>query len=108
MGRRRGIPSALLPFLIVAIAAAVGCGRGPAAAFGGRATPHEASLGGPQVPAGFGEGSLWATDIFVCDDTGPAVFGGFGDGGRPPAALPRALPSRGWTPAPARRRRGCP
>ena len=30
------------------------------------------SSGGAYVPAGFGEGSLWATDILACNDTGGA------------------------------------
>ena len=79
MGRRRGVPrSALLSSLVVLLAACVaGCG-GLAGALGGRDGPSpEASLGGAYVLAGFGEGSLWATDVFVCDDTGFAFpFGG--------------------------------
>ena len=87
MGRRWGVPpKGLRPAslsLIVLIAVAVGCGAGPAGVAGGRdgpngappaepekAAPRAVSLGGSHVPAGFAEGSLWATDIFACDDTG--------------------------------------
>ena len=65
----------LLTFLIflVAVTIATGCGVGPVTVSAGRdarSEPNETSLGGAYMPAGFGEGSLWATDIFVCDDTG--------------------------------------
>ena len=73
IGRRWLVPASL-PLLIALVAAAVGCGGGPAGtAFGGRGGPDEASLGGAYVLAGFAEGSLWATDVFVCDDTGFAL-----------------------------------
>ena len=68
IGRRRLVPASL-PFLI-ALTAAVGCGGGPAGLGGEHGEPDEAPLGGAYVLAGFGEGSLWATDVFVCDDTG--------------------------------------
>lgn len=87
MGMRRGAsPEGLRPaflhflvFLIVVMTAvgyAVGCGVGPTGVNNGRDErdkPNEASLGGAYMPAGFGEGSLWATDIFVCDDTDVGV-----------------------------------
>lgn len=93
MGMRRGAPPeglrpaslAFLIFLIVATTTAlyaVGCAVGPVGVNNGRDggdgrdrrdKPSEASLGGAYMPAGFGEGSLWATDIFVCNDT--SVFG---------------------------------
>ena len=78
-----GLRSTSLTFLIVVMTAvgfAVGCGVGPSGVNNGRdgqderdrpsGPPNETSLGGAYMPAGFGEGSLWATDIFVCDDTG--------------------------------------
>lgn len=75
MGGRRGAPfeglrQAWLPFLIFLLAAAIGCGAGPSGVPDERDDPNVAPLGGPYVPAGFGEGPVWATDIFVCDGTG--------------------------------------
>lgn len=34
--------------------------------------PHAVSSGRAYVLAGFGDGSLWATDVFACNDTGTA------------------------------------
>ena len=68
MGSRWNVSQAWLPFLIVLIAA-VGCGIGPAVVADERDRPNEASLGKAYVLAGFGEGSLWATDILTCNDT---------------------------------------
>lgn len=94
MGMRRGAPPegprpTFLPFLIflivvmTAVSYAVGCGVGPAGVNrghdgrDGRDKPNEASLGGAYMPTGYGEGSLWATDIFTCDDTGGGGACGF-------------------------------
>lgn len=67
-----GLSFLSLPFLILVIVvmATVGCGAGPSGMVDVRDRPNEESLGGAYMPAGYGEGSLWATDIFVCDDTG--------------------------------------
>jgi hypothetical protein len=92
VGRRRDAPPALLFFLIVVMVAAVGCGVGPAGVVDERDGPNEASLGGAYVPAGFGEGSLWATDIFTCDDAGPAPFGWFDGGGDASCGAPAGMP----------------
>ena len=91
MGMRRdappeGLRPAFLPFLVflivvmTAVGFAVGCAVGPSGVNNGRdgqdeldrpsGPPNEISFGGAYMPAGYGEGSLWATDIFVCDDTG--------------------------------------
>lgn len=65
-----------LVLLASLISVAMGCGLVPAVVADGRDTPNEVSIGGAYVPAGFGAGSLWATDILACDDT--SVFGPFG------------------------------
>ena len=79
MVRKRDAPPALLTFLIVVmsvtVGVAVGCGVDPARVADKRDGPNEGSLkeislGGAYLPAGFGEGSLWVTDILTCDDTG--------------------------------------
>ena len=76
MGRRLNASPGLLPFLIFVISAiigfAVGCGVGPVGMVderGKRDEPNVTSLDGAYLPAGFGEGSLWVTDILACDDT---------------------------------------
>jgi hypothetical protein len=60
--------------LLITSVAVAGCGARPAASSGERGEsdkkPEKISLGGAYLPAGFGDGSLWATDILTCDDTG--------------------------------------
>ena len=91
MGKGRAV--AVLSSLVFLLTAAAGCGGGPAevgdnarqepAVTAGREetvpaerdqaqepSPRTVSLGGAYVPAGFGEGSLWATEPATCDDTG--------------------------------------